>query len=433
MMARNFVQENASFFLPEIDIAGEHEGVIASELPVLQYIMSIFYRLFGFSHWIGRLINLIFSLGGVFCFSESLKIVSRNKQLTFYTGLVLLFSLWFSFARKSMPDTFSVSMAMMAVYGLTLFLYRDRPWGLLVFGLAAALSMLSKIPAALVLSPAILFLFSSKISVNKKIWMTAVGALALLPVLYWYGYMVPLLVAKYKFELFFPRSLKQGVEEIWTFRKQAVDKLIFKGFSSYVLSIMSFLGLWIALWKRTKVAAGIFICVVPVFAFYAIKTGLVWATHSYYMVPLVPFMAISIAYLMVKYRSASWLKLFLFIGIVESIAFQWNDYFIRNEKKYMLQLESECNQFSDRNAKVICNGTPNPQLMYFMNRRGWSLDAPELTDHSRIDQLMSYKPGWLIIDRHRPNADQVWNAWRNYGTPVYTSENIMALKLTSGN
>ncbi len=46
MMARNFVQENASFFLPEIDIAGEHEGVIASELPVLQYIMSIFYRLF---------------------------------------------------------------------------------------------------------------------------------------------------------------------------------------------------------------------------------------------------------------------------------------------------------------------------------------------------------------------------------------------------
>jgi uncharacterized phage-associated protein len=71
--------------------------------------------------------------------------------------------------------------------------------------------------------------------------------------------------------------------------------------------------------------------------------------------------------------------------------------------------------------------------MYFMNRRGWSLDADELTDPSRIQQLMYYKPQWLIIDRHRPNADEIWNAWKPYGTPVYSSENIMALKLTGGN
>lgn len=430
MMARNFIQENASFILPEIDIAGEHEGVIASELPVLQYLMSWLYRWFGFAHWYGRFLNLLVSMAGIYCFTRSIAVSTKNEPLAFFSGLFLLFSNWFSFSVKSMPDTFSVSLAMMALFGLTQFVFQHRNWGLIVFVFLGSLSMLSKIPAALMLAPAVLYLFNHHLNKKQK-WVLALsGGIALLPVLYWYGIWVPEMVNKYKFELFFPRSIKDGAQEIWKFKNAAADKLFNKGFSSYILSLLGFLGIFMAIKNRSKVAIGLMFVILPVFAFYAVKTGLVWATHSYYMVPLVPFMSLSAAYMFTRLKTPVWILIIGILGIAESVGTQWNDYFIRDNKRYLLQLESECNQFSDRTQKIVCNGTPNPQLMYFFNRRGWSLGENELTDDSQIAQILKFKPGWLILDRHREDAEIILEKWRNIGTVAYTSEHLYAIKLT---
>lgn len=429
MMARNFVQEDASFLLPQIDIAGEHSGVIASELPVLQYIMSGYYRIFGFSHWIGRLINLIISFLGIYCFTKTIELVTQNKTFALFCGVFLIFSNWFSFTVKSMPDTFSVALAMIALYGLCIYLFRNKLAGILIFMIIGALSMLSKIPAALYLSPSVLFLIDKRVNNIQKSTLLISGVLALIPVIYWYGYKVPQLVETHKFELFFPRDLRSGLREIWTFRSDATDKLLNKGFSSYILSVLSFTGFLFAMISGSLKARLLALCVIPVFAFYAIKTGLVWATHSYYMIPLVPFMAVSIAYLAVKYQNKRWLTVILIIGAIECVGSQWNDYFIRDNKKYLINIEDECDQFSNRTYKVVCNGTPNPQFMYFINRRGWSLDTRELTAPETIENIIRFQPKWLILDRNRPDCDLIAEKWKSYTTPVYRSDNLLAFRI----
>src|SRR5688572_20790329 len=60
MIARNFYEIDSNFFLPRVDLAGEKTGIVGSEFPVLNYLIYIAYNIFGYEHWYGRLIVLIF-------------------------------------------------------------------------------------------------------------------------------------------------------------------------------------------------------------------------------------------------------------------------------------------------------------------------------------------------------------------------------------
>ena len=68
MVARNFYEENSNIFYPTIDMSGNRNGTVASEFPIFNYLIYLVSSVFGYQHWYGRLISLIFSSFGFLYF-----------------------------------------------------------------------------------------------------------------------------------------------------------------------------------------------------------------------------------------------------------------------------------------------------------------------------------------------------------------------------
>ncbi|MBA4058027.1 MAG: hypothetical protein C0490_25140, partial [Marivirga sp.] len=67
MIARNFYENNANIFYPTVDLGGgEMTGIVGTELPLLNYLIYLVSLVFGYDHWYGRIIVLIFSSVGIY-------------------------------------------------------------------------------------------------------------------------------------------------------------------------------------------------------------------------------------------------------------------------------------------------------------------------------------------------------------------------------
>lgn len=47
---------------------GTGTGIIGSEFPIFNFLSYLWFKIFGFSHWAGRLINLVTSSIGIYYF-----------------------------------------------------------------------------------------------------------------------------------------------------------------------------------------------------------------------------------------------------------------------------------------------------------------------------------------------------------------------------
>ena len=153
MAARNFYEVDPNILYPRIDISEDLTGITGMEFPLLNYLIYLVSLLFGYSHWYGRLINLIVTCFGCWYFYKLLKKYFA-EQVSFCSTLLLICSIWFSYARKIMPDTFSMSLIIMGMYFGTNYLESATHSirNLLIYSALTFLGLLSKLPAGFLLS-----------------------------------------------------------------------------------------------------------------------------------------------------------------------------------------------------------------------------------------------------------------------------------------
>jgi 4-amino-4-deoxy-L-arabinose transferase-like glycosyltransferase len=218
MVSRNFLETDNNIFYPRIDIAGNKTGITGMEFPLFNYLTYLVSEIFGYQHWYGRLINLIISSLGLFFFYKLIeKYFMRN--IAFSSTLILLFSIWFTYSRKIMPDTFAMSFILAGIYfGTNYFDKNSRSGGflnLIYYGVLIALGTLSKLPSAYLLIIFLIPILSIEVIFKRKIAFVAASIFSLLPSIIWYFYWVPYLVETYGFLHFFlGKELYQGIIEI---------------------------------------------------------------------------------------------------------------------------------------------------------------------------------------------------------------------------
>ena len=150
MIARNFLQVDNSILYPRKDDHKGLMGIVGIEFPIHNYLHYAVSELFGYTHWYGRLINLIISSLGMWYFYLIIKALF-DERLAYYSTLVLLVSIWFAFSRKMMPDTFSISLVFMGVHYGIKFLAENKNRQLLLYFIFATLGVLAKVPASIFL------------------------------------------------------------------------------------------------------------------------------------------------------------------------------------------------------------------------------------------------------------------------------------------
>lgn len=395
MIARNF-SENCNIFYPTIDMAGEKTGIIGSEFPFYNYLIYLANIIFDSSHWIGRFINLIISSFGLYYFFKLLRALF-SRQVAFNATIVLTVSIWFAFSRKIMPDTFSVSLVIIGLYHALTYLKSGLKYRLALFFVFTTLGILSKIPALSLFSVLAIVIFYKEIECQRKAFLFLTGVLSFFIVCLWYFYWVPYLLDTYQYQLYFPKGIIEGINEIIPLAPELFKRFYFSALHSYIALVCFLGGVFVMIQKKQSFfIAGITI-VTFVFLLFVIKTGAVFPLHNYYIIPFVPVMAllagVGITYIPVKFQ-----YILLGLIIVEGIANQQHDFRIAQSQKYKLKLDSITKEFVPRKSLIVINGGQSPQDIYFANRRGWTLADQNINNQAYIDSLLDLGAEYIILD-----------------------------------
>jgi 4-amino-4-deoxy-L-arabinose transferase-like glycosyltransferase len=397
MIARNFFESNPNIMYPQVDTSGNRPGYVGSEFPLFNYIIFIISLIFGYQHWYGRLINLIISSAGVYFFSLlTEKITDRKTALA--AGIILLSSIWFSFSRKIMPDTFSISLMIIGLYFCYSFITKGAKLHLWLFILFASLGILAKIPAISYLILLIIPLSSKKQSPYIKEGLMLGILIILIVNSAWYLYWVPRLIKTYGNQLYWARTIRDGFMELIRNWPGTLEKFYFSSFRSFIAFACFLTGIFFIIKDKKKYLITGFLLFSAVFGVFMIKSGSVFSTHSYYIIPFTPVMAVIGGYA-VSHIPSRFYFIPLVVVALEGILNQQHDFFIKKTELYKLELEQIADSIGNKDDLFIVNDKGSPQILYFTHRKGWSVNNETMTDEKSINSFIKKGADYILIDK----------------------------------
>lgn len=395
MVARNFLEIDPNIFYPRVDMAGELTGITGMEFPLLNYLIYLVSLVFGYDHWYGRLINLVVSSVGIWCFYDLLK-HHFHKRLAFNASMVLLFSLFYYYSRKIMPDIFSVSLVLAGIWMWKYYISTSKFWSYLLGGVFILFGVLSKLPSVMILA----FLWPLMLQINwkKKLELSLAVSFAGIASVMWYFYWVPYLENEFGFSHFF-----MGKSIAWTFHflidnwQETLHMFYVKaaGYSGFIAAIIG-----LGLLKRSSMDARlIVISSVCLFLILMLKSGDKFIGHEYYIIPFVPLMAL-LAGLSLSTLKPRILIFALVVISVEGVARKWEDQFVKSGSEIEF-LDEMLDPFVGANDLIVVNSGLYPTPLYFAHRKGWITSNDELMNQEFIEELAKKGCKYIVIMKQR--------------------------------
>jgi 4-amino-4-deoxy-L-arabinose transferase-like glycosyltransferase len=434
-VARNFAEESANIFYPRIDMRNQFSGITGMEFPIYNYSIFLFNAAFGFAHWHGRLLSLLFSAVGIIYFYRLLEL--RYSRLIAAVGTVTLgfFPLWFYFVRNIQPDAAMVSASIASLYYAARFGRTSRLKDLYIAIALLSLACLIKIPAIFVGIPFLYLLGWKKICeiISWKLLLIA-GVIFILPNLLWYAWSAHLSsgfgLGQYYYGELSPQLSLSLVKTkgFWSTLKFYI--LPFKASTAFVYLALAF-GL-IYSWARRDFFPLLWFLSIGLFlAIFANKSFF----HNYYSLPLIPPIAIIAAvgfdwlYKIIEKESRAFAWIFA-LGFFASLGwFSWHKaaplYVVNNPE--LMRLESIMDQNVPKNDRIITNFGGNPNMLYMSHRKGWSVSEDQLNP-----QLLKglHEQGAQFVVRDIPTGVQPNVDYSLPGSPtVFKDQNFLIYKL----
>jgi len=392
MAARNFYTSDNNIFYPRVDFAGELSGITAMEFPVLNYLIYLISLVFGYEHWYGRLINLFVSTFGIKFFH---KIITKyfGTEIAFNSSIILLFSIWFPYSRKIMPDTFSFSLVIIGIYYLTNYFDNAKLKYLLLYIFFTLIGVLSKLPCVFILSILLIFIIDKSNSIQQKIYFSVSTMMLLLAVWCWYFYWVPFLTATFKFEHFFMgNNVLVGAKELIN-NLEATTRKFFDNAIKYIGFVFFIVGMVFIVLRKQKLLGYILMLSALSYSVIMLKAGVTFCRHSYYIVSFAPIMSLIAGFGLTNIKSKKIVTIVLIAIAIEGIGNNIDDFFIPKNNYELINLEKDLNIFGTRRDKIIINSGNMPTPMYFANRKGAITFNDSLTtnEYLKIKKNQNYR------------------------------------------
>ena len=287
----------------------------------------------------------------------------------------------------------------MGVYGGISYIKENKISGLVAYFIFCTLGMLAKIPAIAIFSLSGFVVFLKEVPKRRRIVFTVVSVLCVLPVFTWYFVWVPYLAKTFGYNLYASKGMIQGLIEIKQHLDDLAEKFYFSATHSFLATICFFAGTYFFLRTQRGIWRWALLTVAILLAMFIVKTGAIFPTHNYYIIPFVPVIALLAGYGISKVPKKYQVVLLLVIG-VEGIANQQHDFFVSPSEMYKLELENIADKLIEQNELVIINGGKSPQDMYFSHRKGWSVNSQFMRNESRLDSLQSLGAKFIVINKN---------------------------------
>lgn len=398
MAARNFYEIDSDIFFPRIDIGGDLTGITGMEFPLLNWLIYLVSLLFGFHDWYGRAINLVVTSLGCWYFYRLLK-PHFGERSAFCSTLILSVSLWFPFARKIMPDTFSMSLVIMGLYYGTDYLLheRGRVGSLVAYVVLTMAGVLSKLPSGYILVVLLLPFLDGGVPIRRKVWFAVASAGVLIPIVWWYFVWVPFLVDHYGlWHFFMGEGFAQGISEIWHHLGRTLSRF-YNNALKYVGFVIFAGGLVAAIAHRQRLMLRILGLAFVSFLVVMFSSGETFYKHDYYVIPFVPVMALIAGYGLSVIKKRSWRVVLLTAVALENVLNSHSQFVIKDVRQPIVALESTFDRFSDRTDLICVNSGQDPTVVYFTHRKGWVATNEQLLDDNYREELKRRGCRYILV------------------------------------
>ena len=392
MVARNLARGDGDILHPRIDERPETSREIGMEFPLLPWMHSAVGKCFGYAHWHSRLINLVVVMGGLWCFYL---ILARwhTDRLAATATVVLTMSMWFSFGRKAMPDTFSCALVLLGMDSLLRALERGGIMRWVFSALVLTLGVLSKLPAAILLFP--LPLLCKGATRKHRLALVATGSVVIATTFWWYGVHAPTVAERAGTWYHQGQSLTESLSSLWSHKGQLLGRFAFSALRSYAAFAAVLLGLWCLVRKspghevtRWMVGMSCLGC-----ALLMLRAGFYFHHHDYYIMPFVPALAL-LAAVGLDGLPRRWAQVVLVLLVLEAGLNQQHDFGVPDSELPKLGLGQLAEEHIPSDEHVVLIGEGNPIELYLLDRKGWvhspsvPLNASTYTQHG---------PAWLLL------------------------------------
>jgi 4-amino-4-deoxy-L-arabinose transferase-like glycosyltransferase len=373
-IARNFYAHGFHFAYPRIDWAGDAPGYVGTEFPILPFIAALCYRIGGVHEWIGRMQAVIFFAASLPFFFLLVRNIFGGIAATWATIFYSFAPLSIVSSRAFMPDIPSLSLALIGLYFFLRWIDSERTKFLVVAATAVSLSILIKLPTALIGLP-LLFLAWEKWRWNfvrqPALWLFAV--VALLPSAIWYWHAHEIALRCYPHHFFGAGGIQ--IENFAWYLK--IARLTVTSTLTPLLFIAAVIGLFAGPRRRHArlfhwwlIAMLLFIVIVG----YGNR-------HQWYQLPLVPIAAAFggatcalIASRFSNMRRALIVLSILFVGSFGLFSFKYAHPVYRSRSSAELRdLGLELKRTTPEGSLIIAADNGDPTVFYYGERRGWHI------------------------------------------------------------
>jgi hypothetical protein len=394
-IARNFYYNGMNVFYPQVLASGNTEGYIGgSEFNIYPFAVAILYKLFGIHESLGRLVSIIVFCGGAFFLYKL-----TRKYAGSTTGLITLLFYTFNpyiffYSRSFQPESTMLFFSITMLYFFSEWIDREGWWRFALMTFCATFAFLTKIPTICLGLP-LLYLCLKKYKFNFltqwKLWLFVILSLTI--TLLWYKHAnylksidnlsVNSLSFSYymKYSVYFLTNLH--------FYEKVFYAEVFEKDLIYIGGVFFVLGIIFTLKKKEFRYIHYWLLAIIIYFFIAAKE-VEW--HTYYTMPIIVPASVFVGYaisnsfkLITAYNITGIKKIVLqSLFVIMVVLLPLISYHKitgrykakRLEKDYPVIIAGKIvDETARENDLVIGCIWGGPELLYYCNRRGWTMDS----------------------------------------------------------
>lgn len=427
-VARNFIEEDGNLFLPRVDVRGNLTGITGMEFPFYNYIVSLLYRVFGVWDPLGKWVSLACSTIALTVFYR-FALLLGGPVAAGYAALTLLSSkLFFQLGSMVMPDMMAMAFHVLSAYFFVRFLDSDKSSLLVASSASFMLATLLRPyhgAAGIFMMLYLIHRQGLKALLNLK-WY-AFGFISCLPLIGWYAFYSPRLSADYGLTNYFfmGKPLRQTWLEILAgeINPMHLVEVLFQSYLNWACLLILLVFLYVTFQKKKSPMPD---WASPGYVFPLLGTALLviislvltggkhFFIHSYYMLPIVPYLSVLFGLGMHSIQTycaneskrhvnrGLYVHRLLIVVPVLSLLVQYSTAYTKTWVGNPIhQLEPFVDMHVPKDALIVTDDG-NPITMYFAHRKGWAIGNEALLDLGHVDRLKSEGAGYLVLGRLKP-------------------------------
>jgi 4-amino-4-deoxy-L-arabinose transferase-like glycosyltransferase len=409
MIARNFALRGLHLWWPQIDWSGDGAGFVGTEFPALAAVVALAYRWWGIHEYIGRfVVVLTYVIAATMLQILVKKIVSARAAWVSAAAFALMPLSVFA-SRSFMSDMPALALALTTVVCFQRYLAKPVTARALVTALLLALTLLVKLPAAVVGLPL------AYMVVARRGWRgladTRLGTIAVLgwlPALIWYSHALDIARTYEPYHMFGEGGL--GIVSMAAYWERA-RTLVEDGFTP-VAAVIALIGIAAVPKGRDRF---LFHWWAAAALLFSVVAG-VGSQHPWYQLPLVPagaalcgsayeWLTTRVAGTRIRHLCAPLALAIIAVIGAQSYQALRPRYLSWGEPLRQAGLATQ--QIAPPEALIVAIDEGDPSLIYYSGRRGWHLlrNSGSLPLHSEdavaeLEYFRSRGASYLIVTQY---------------------------------